>query len=253
MTKFPSCEGHLTIFKSNSDSPSSIAVNPKLRFLYWIDKGQFAKLERSYLNGSNRTTLIKTDMVSPTDLFIEVRTGDIYWSDNTKDRIEKCDWDGKNRIIIKSSSIPNPKAIFVLDGFLYYADSRLRSIYSLNISMTNTSVQIKKVNSPDLLEVIVFDAKAQPNDISSPCKSENICDQFCFAMPQESTPKCGCSKGELEANGRSCKSPREYIVFAMETEIRSLSLDNGGSSPWTSVTGLNRAIGIDFDYRDNKV
>lgn len=256
MTKFPKCEEHLTIFTSKSDSPSSIAVNPKLRFLYWIDRGQFAKLERSYLNGSNRTTLIKTGMASPTDLFVDVRSGDVYWSDNTKDRIEKCDWDGKNRVVIKSSNLPNPKAIFVLDNILYYADSRLKSVNSVNISMAaNDSTSFKKVNSPDLLEVLVFDSRAQPSDISSPCKNENICDQFCFSMPQESTPRCACSRGELDANGRNCKLPREYIMFAMENEIRSLSLDSnsGGGTPWAAVTGLSRAIGIDFDYRDNKV
>lgn len=192
-------------------------------------------------------------MATPTDLFIDIKSGDIYWSDNTKDRIERCDWNGKNRILIKSSNIPNPKAIFYLDGFLYYVDSRLKSINSLNISMKNSSVQMKKVNSPDLLEILVFDAKTQPTDIDSPCKNQNVCDQFCFTTPLQNNPKCACSKGELDDNGHSCKVPREYIMFTMETEIRSLSLENGGSSPWAPITGLNRAIGIDFDYQDKKV
>jgi low density lipoprotein-related protein 2 len=255
VTKFPECDNHMVIFTSKSDMPTSLAVNPRLRYLYWIDRAQFAKLERAFLNGSNRTTLIKSDLYSPTDLYVDSKSGDVYWSDNTRDRIERCDWDGKNRSVIKSTNLPNPKSVFVLDGVLFYADSRLRSINSVNLSFANTtSNQIKRVNNaPDLNEVIVFSDKSQPSDISSPCASSSGCEQFCFAMPQSSTPKCACGRGELESNGRTCKTPREYLIFAMENEIRSVSFVTGGGEPWRPITGLNRAIGIDFDYRDNKV
>ena len=41
----------------------------------------------------------------------------------------------------------------------------------------------------------------------------------------------------------------------MENEIRSLSLPSSSSSstPWRPLTGLSKVIGIDFDYRDNKI
>lgn len=145
VTKFPSVDYHLTIFSSKVEIPSVLAVNPKLRYLYWIDQGQFSKLERAFLNGSNRTVLVRTEIVTPTDLYVDSKTGDVYWSDNTKDRIEKCDWDGKNRVVIKSSNIPNPKSIFVIDNILYYADSRLRGVFSFNMSYSNSSTnQLKK-------------------------------------------------------------------------------------------------------------
>lgn len=150
VTKFAGVDYHTTIFSSNVDQPSSLAVNPKLRYLYWIDKGQFSKLERAFLNGSNRTVIVRNDLVSPTDLFVDVKTGDLYWSDNSRDRIEKCDWDGRNRVVIKSSGLPNPKSVFFIDNLLYFLDSRLKSIYSINITAansTNNTLQIKKVRA----------------------------------------------------------------------------------------------------------
>jgi len=124
VTNFPKCEYHLTVAVSKLDKPSSMAVNPKLKYLYWLDNGQFAKLMRSQLDGSNKTVLIQTEIMSPTDLYVDVSTGYVYWSDNTKDRIERCDWDGKNRIVIKSNDLPNTKSLFVVENLVYYADSK---------------------------------------------------------------------------------------------------------------------------------
>ena len=101
VTRLPDAQLHYTIVTSKQDKPSALAVNPKLRYLYWIDQGQYAKLERSLLNGSNRRVLIQTEINTPTDLFVDVKTGNVYWSDNTYDRIEMCDFEGKNRRIIK--------------------------------------------------------------------------------------------------------------------------------------------------------
>jgi low density lipoprotein-related protein 2 len=47
----------------------------------------------------------------------------------------------------------------------------------------------------------------------------------------------------------------------METEIRGLNLPSSNelssgvasSMPWKPLTGLGKAIGIDYDYRDNKI
>ena len=95
VTDLPTAQYHYTVFTSKQDKPSVVAVNPKLRYLYWIDQGQYAKLERAFLNGSNRTVLVNTEITTPTDLFVDVATGNVYWSDNTYDRIEMCDFEGK--------------------------------------------------------------------------------------------------------------------------------------------------------------
>ena len=257
VTNFPNVDYHLTIFTSKQDKPSVMAVNPNLKYLYWIDEGQFAKLERSFLNGSNRTLLVRTDIATPTDIFVDVTTGFVYWSDNTKDRIERCDWDGKNRLVIKSTNLPNTKSLFVLENIMYYADARLRGIYSFNISANNTEATklIKRVKFANLNEIILFSDKSQPSNIESSCLSRQ-CDQLCFPLPFQSAPQCACAIGELDYNGLSCKTPKEYLIYTMESEIRSLNMPTSSFTsgmPWKPLTGLGKAVGIDFDYRDNKI
>ena len=75
--------------------------------------------------------------------------------------------------------------------------------------------------------------------------------------------KCGCGYGQLDdaagGNKRTCKTPLEYLIYAMESEIRSVNLPTSSSSsgglqmPWRPIVGLNQTVGIDFDYRDAKI
>ena len=46
----------------------------------------------------------------------------------------------------------------------------------------------------------------------------------------------------------------QYLIFAMDSEVRSLHLDpNTLSQPFQPITGLNGARGLDFDYMDKKL
>ena len=53
VTNFPNIDYHYTIFKSNKDRPSLIAVNPKLRYLYWIDQVSLFSLHSNVLPKKN--------------------------------------------------------------------------------------------------------------------------------------------------------------------------------------------------------
>lgn len=51
-------------------------------------------------------------------------------------------------------------------------------------------------------------------------------------------------------------APSEYLLVAMEKEIRSMSMEPHGSStsaPWRAITNLSLVVGVDFDYRDKKI
>lgn len=264
VTNFPSIDYHYTVFTSQKDKPSLIAVNPQLKYLYWIDqvslnkrktlfksillklnllfKGQYPKLERAFLDGKNRTVLINTNIVSPTDIFVDQTNGDIYWSDNTRDTIERCSWNGSNRVVVRSKKLPNTRAVYVQDDVLYYTDSRLRGVYStllLNISNTTNipdQLLVKQVQSYSLGELILFDEKSQPRNFASACAvsgRRSLCEQICFALPDGlvKTSTCACSIGVLDVNGRTCNRPKEYLIFAMENEIRSVNLPQNNNIP----------------------
>ncbi len=139
--------------------------------------------------------------------------------------------------------MPNPQSIYVLDNLLYYADSRLKSIFSVNLttnlstSSSSNSTLLKKINKSNLKEIFVFSDKSQVQDVESPCRSsQNVCEQLCFAMPGQNVPKCACAVGELDTqNGKTCKTPKEYLIYAMgknkllTTNISEKSFLNFGS------------------------
>lgn len=60
------------------------------RYLYWADVGQTAKIERSLLDGSNRTALVTSGISIPRALTIDFETHDVYWIDSIVDSIQVC-------------------------------------------------------------------------------------------------------------------------------------------------------------------
>src|SRR5689334_12660205 len=78
-----------------------IAVNPIKKLLYWIDYGQFPKIEKALLDGTNKTPIVVTGILNPRDLTIDVTTHDVFWSDTREDVIQKVSFSGGRRQYIR--------------------------------------------------------------------------------------------------------------------------------------------------------
>ena len=51
-----------------------------------------------------------------------------------------------------------------------------------------------------------------------------------------------------------CSDVKEYLIYAMETELRSLHLDPSvRGQPFAPITNLRGAVAIDYDYADKKI
>ena len=68
------------------------------RFLFWTDWGNNSKIERSYLDGSDRRTLINKDLGWPNGLAIDYKQNRLYWNDAQLDRLETSDFNGDYRV-----------------------------------------------------------------------------------------------------------------------------------------------------------
>ena len=65
--------------------------------MYWTDWGNAPKIERAWMNGENRETLVSTDLIWPNGLAIDHRLGRLYWVDAGTKRIEWSKKDGSKR------------------------------------------------------------------------------------------------------------------------------------------------------------
>ena len=58
------------------------------RYLYWTAVGQNPKLVRSYLDGTNQTTLVASGLSAPKGITVDIATNDVYWCDAVLDTIQ---------------------------------------------------------------------------------------------------------------------------------------------------------------------
>lgn len=69
--------------------------------MYWTNWNEAKpSIDRSYLSGGMRQTVINTEIKTPNALTIDFRARKLYWSDARLDKIERCDLDGKNRMVM---------------------------------------------------------------------------------------------------------------------------------------------------------
>lgn len=89
----------------NLKEPRSLALFPKEGYIYWAEWGDRPRIERAYLDGSGRKSIISTDLMLPNGLSIDYAARKLYWADALKDRIEVSDLHGRYRIALVPQAV----------------------------------------------------------------------------------------------------------------------------------------------------
>lgn len=120
--------------------------------------------------------------------------------------------------------------------------------------------QVIRDNLDGLMDVTVFDAHVQPTSANqvgfNPCHEDNgRCQQFCFAMPGQEKPKCGCAHGSLLSNGVTCGyGLDEFLVFTTDYTLNSLRLDPADhSTPYPTVNLGYNLMALDYDFKEKRI
>lgn len=250
------------LLKVSVDMPRHIVVDPKSRYLFWADYGQKPKIERAFLDCTNRTVLVSEGIVTPRGLAMDHSTGYIYWVDDSLDIVARIHLDGgESQVIRYGSRYPTPYGITVFGDYIIWVDRNLKKVFQASKEPGNTDPPVVIRDNINLLrDVTVFDGRAQPlapADLNNnPClQSNGGCSHFCFALPELSTPKCGCAFGALGDDGRSCATSREdFLIYTLNNSLRSLHFDPEDHSPPFQEINVGRtAIALDYDHRNNRI
>lgn len=70
------------------------------RYMFFTDKGggdKQSKLERAFMDGSNRVELVKSRLGTPTGITLDIITKRVYWSDSHFDTVETVTYNGLDR------------------------------------------------------------------------------------------------------------------------------------------------------------
>lgn len=69
-------------------------------YMFFTDKGyanEKVKLERAFMDGSNRLELVKNRLGTPTGITLDIVTKRVYWSDSHFDTVETVTYHGLDR------------------------------------------------------------------------------------------------------------------------------------------------------------
>ncbi|XP_032801941.2 low-density lipoprotein receptor-related protein 2 [Petromyzon marinus] len=251
------------LFKTSVDRPRHLAVDPRARFLFWVDAGQRPKIERAFLDGTNRSVVLDVGLLSPRSLTIDRATDWVYWVDDGLDRIGRLAPDGSTwQVVREGRGYPAPYGLAIYGSNLIWVDRNLRKVLqaSKEPQASPPPPEVIRDNLGTLRDVTIFDPRVQPTAPElinfNPCRLNNGgCQQFCFALPSVTTATCACAHGELGSDRVSCVMPSdEYLMFVTEDSIRSMRLDPEDHSLPIPTAQVSRvAVALDFDIADGRV
>ncbi|VVD03450.1 unnamed protein product, partial [Leptidea sinapis] len=91
--------------------------------IFWTDVEKDT-INRAFLNGSNQTVIVSTNLISPAGLAYDWMTDKIYWTDAGTNRIEVANSDGTMRTLLAWENIDKPRDIVVdpKGGVMYWSD-----------------------------------------------------------------------------------------------------------------------------------
>jgi len=244
---------------SDLDLPRAISVAPEQGLMFWTDWGQYPRIERCGMNGDldTRQVLVESDIVWPNGLTLDYQDKRLFWLEAKLGYIASTDWEGNNRKTIfvgDKQTLPQPFAITMASGALFWTDWETNSIYSYNISIDYVEkVKVRRKLSP--MDIRVFEPTRQPQS-SSPCTVDNGgCSHLCLAAPYPPHYSCKCPTGYKLVNSSTCATTNSAILLvAARDSIIKVSLDTPDyTDRVVSLNSVVNSIAIDYDPIEGRV
>jgi low-density lipoprotein receptor-related protein 1 (alpha-2-macroglobulin receptor) len=196
----------ITILKMSSDVDKlrAIAVEPCLSLLYfsnWNKKNP--TISRIFVTGYGKENVITSNIVMPNALALDLEEKLLFWADAKLDKLERCNYDGRNRVVLSQSSPKHPFALTVFKQFIYWSDWTHRAIVRIN-KFSGNDPNFVATNIPRPLGLFVAQSSMKncTNAICSGILSG--CEDVC--LPKGNSFECHCTQGILDLDGRRCVS-----------------------------------------------
>ncbi|XP_025082096.1 low-density lipoprotein receptor-related protein 4-like [Pomacea canaliculata] len=121
-------------------------VDSVSRLLFYADDGNKV-IGMISLNTNSHHIVVDSDIGQPMDIELDKHNGVIYWSDYTRSKIERCNYDGSDRQTLISASRhlkgPNGLALDTVGRRLYWADGATQLIGWTDVDSKRSKVYFK--------------------------------------------------------------------------------------------------------------
>ncbi|CAD5111663.1 DgyrCDS948 [Dimorphilus gyrociliatus] len=206
------------------DRPRAIVVDPCVRKLFWTSlRRESPSIQSSSLIGWNRKAIISTKIIAPNGLAIDQKAQKLYWADAKLDKIERCDYDGLNRVVIVASGIYHPFGLTTLGDYLYWTDIQKKAIVRAN-KYTGGEMKVIKRDMFHAPLGIVAISEDIPTCKDHPCYKHNgDCEQNCNTLATGEV-QCSCFPNyKLNKDNKTCSYiDRSSITCDNKSQFRCL-------------------------------
>lgn len=178
------------------DKPRGIDIDSCATRIYWTNwNSHHPSIQRAYFSGYGFESIITTDIIMPNALALDHQTQKLFWGDARLDKIERCHYDGSNRVILSKISPQHPFDMAVYGEFIFWTDWVLHAVLRAN-KYTGDDVLILRKNIRRPMGIVAvsdnMDACAK-----TPCRHLNgNCDDIC-KLDEKGQVVCSCFNGRI--------------------------------------------------------
>uniref|UniRef100_A0A3Q2WG42 Low-density lipoprotein receptor-like n=1 Tax=Haplochromis burtoni TaxID=8153 RepID=A0A3Q2WG42_HAPBU len=166
--------------------------------MYWTDWGEEAKIEKSGLNGADRTTLVKDNIVWPNGITLDMVNQRLYWVDSKLHSLSSIDVNGgaRHSLIINEEKLSHPLSLTVFEEKVFWTDMNNAAVFSANrLTGSDITELANDLGQPE--DIILHHNLKQP--ASSNWCTNGGCEFLCLPAPQNDpqSPRytCACPDG----------------------------------------------------------
>ncbi|XP_060065626.1 low-density lipoprotein receptor-related protein 1-like [Ylistrum balloti] len=225
------------------DHPRAIAIDSCSDRMFWTNwHDEQPRIQRSFLNGYKPESIITEEIWTPNGLTIDHVEEQLYWSDARLDKIERCDFDGKNRKVVVSAMPEHPFSLAVYGQHIYWTDWIRRAVMRTN-KFDGSGVFWMKRNlerQPMGITVVAEDAnnctlsRCYNHDCENNCTVINghaqcICGKDLFLLPDGR--RCGPANTSCGLTDFMCHDKKACISIEKRCNMVNDCLDSSDELP----------------------
>lgn len=255
-------DGHLraVIAANDLDKPRAIIVHPGEALIFWTDWGPNPKIERSFMDGSSRRTLVRDGVQWPNGLAIDYPANRIYWADAKHHVIESINLEGFDRKKVLSNHLPHPFALTLFEDSMYWTDWHTKAISTAN-KITGKGYKFIHEGLHFPMDIHSYHPARQPYFLSR-CAVDRRglrggCSHLC--LPNKNSRRCGCPIGlTLQDDQRTCTTvPNRILLIARKKDIRLRQLNPKNISTEIDMVvpldGMKSTVALDWCSKNNYI
>ena len=123
----------LVVQLAREDKPRGIDIDSCSGMVYWTNwNRRHPAIQRAYYSGYNKTDLITENIHMPNGLALDLDRRKLYWADARLDKIEVCNLDGSDCLVLVKSLAEHPFDLAVYSEFLFFTDWVLQAVVRIN-------------------------------------------------------------------------------------------------------------------------